>query len=138
YQVVLTRVFAEVSFGLENVGVAPKEIVSRARRALAELGITELAERPVAELSGGELQRVCLASALAFRPQLLLLDEPTSQLDPDAADAFLELVAGLGVTTLISEQRPRRVLRHADRVLFLEQGRMLLDAATSDAQEWLA
>jgi len=137
-QVVLTKVAREVAFGLENVGTAPNEILPRAYEALAAVGAEPLAERPVAELSGGELQRVCLASALALRPQLLLLDEPTSQLDPDAADAFLELVTGLGVAALICEQRPRRVLEHADRVLFLEHGELVLDAPVDEAREWLS
>jgi energy-coupling factor transporter ATP-binding protein EcfA2 len=137
-QIVLTQVSREVSFGLENLGTAPGEILPRAHEALIAVGAGHLAERPVTELSGGELQRVCLASALALRPKLLLLDEPTSQLDPDAADAFLELVADLGIAVLISEHRPGRVLRHADRVLFLERGRLLLDASVDDAEQWLA
>jgi energy-coupling factor transport system ATP-binding protein len=136
-QVVLTRVEREVAFGLENVGVAPEDILSRAREALAAVGAEHLALRPVAELSGGELQRVCLASALALRPQLLLLDEPTSQLDPDGAEAFLELVTELRIGVLVAEQRPRRVLEHADRVLFLEHGRVLLDAPPAEAGAWL-
>ncbi len=136
-QVVLTQVAREVAFGLENLGAAPNEILPRAHHALAAVGAEHLADRPVAELSGGELQRVCLASAVALEPQLLLLDEPTSQLDPEGADAFLELVAELDVAVLVSEQRPRRVLERADRVLFLERGRLLLDAPASTAQEWL-
>jgi energy-coupling factor transport system ATP-binding protein len=136
-QVVLGRVDREVAFGLENLGVAPDQILQRARAALAAVGAEQLAERNIAELSGGELQRVCLASALALRPQLLLLDEPTSQLDPAAADAFLELVASLDVAVVIAEQRPRRVLEHADRMLFLEHGRLLLDASAPDGETWL-
>jgi energy-coupling factor transport system ATP-binding protein len=137
-QVVLTRVAPEVAFGLENLGTPPDEILPRALEALTAVGAAHLADRPVAELSGGELQRVCLAAALALRPRLLLLDEPTSQLDPAAADDFLELVSEAGVATVIAEQRPRRVLQHADRVLFLESGRLLLDAGPSEAEEWLA
>jgi energy-coupling factor transport system ATP-binding protein len=136
-QVILSLVIREVAFGLENVGTAPTEIVARAHEALAAVGSEHLADRAVAELSGGELQRVCLASAVALRPKLLLLDEPTSQLDPDAADAFLEHVAGLGIAVLISDQRPRRVLEHAHRVLFLDEGRVLLDAAVQPAKDWL-
>lgn len=136
-QIVLSRVIREVAFGLENIGTAPEEIVGRAHEALAAVGSEHLAERAVAELSGGELQRVCLASAVALRPQLLLLDEPTSQLDPDAADAFLGHVAGLGIAVLICDHRPRRVLEHADRVLFLDGGRVLLDATVPTAREWL-
>jgi energy-coupling factor transport system ATP-binding protein len=137
-QVVLTEVAREVAFGLENLGTAPGQILGRVHEALAAVGVEYLASRAVAELSGGELQRVCLASALALRPRLLLLDEPTSQLDPEGAEAFLDLVAGLGVAVLITEQRPRRVLEHADRVLFLETGRLLLDAPAPAAERWLA
>jgi energy-coupling factor transport system ATP-binding protein len=137
-QVVLTRVAREVAFGLENLGTAPTKILPRAYEALAAVGAEPLAEKSVAELSGGELQRVCLASALSLRPQLLLLDEPTSQLDPDGADAFLDLVTALNIAVLICEQRPRRVLEHADRVLFLEHGELVLDAPVDEACEWLS
>ena len=130
-QIVLTHVAREVAFGLENLGTPPNEILPRAHHALATVGALPLVDRPVSELSGGELQRVALASALALRPRLLLLDEPTSQLDPAAAGSFLELVAELGIAVVIAEQRPRRVLEHADRVLFLENGRVLFDAAAS-------
>ena len=88
----MSRVANEVAFGLENVGVTPGEIWPRVDEALASVGAGHLPERPVSELSAGELQRVCLASALALRPRLLLLDEPTSQLDPEAAEAFFDLV----------------------------------------------
>jgi energy-coupling factor transport system ATP-binding protein len=137
-QIVLSQVIREVAFGLENLGVRPREILSRAYDALDAVGAAHLAERAVAELSGGELQRVCLASALALRPRVLLLDEPTSQLDPDAATAFLELVGELEPAVLISEQRPRRALEHADRVVFLDNGRVLLNAPTDEARGWLA
>ena len=133
-QVVFTRVRAEVVFGLENVGTPPAEIERRALGALAAVGAAELADRPVAELSGGELQRVCLASVLALRPRLLLLDEPTSQLDPDGAAAAIELARSSGATVVVSEQRPERVLEACDRVLFLEGGR-IRDGALPEA--WL-
>jgi energy-coupling factor transport system ATP-binding protein len=123
-QVVFTRVCAEVVFGLENLGTPPAEIKSRALEALTAVGAAELADRPVAELSGGELQRVCLASVLALRPRLLLLDEPTSQLDPDGAAAAIELARSSGAAVVVSEQRPERVLDACDRVLFLEGGRI--------------
>jgi energy-coupling factor transporter ATP-binding protein EcfA2 len=137
-QVVLSQVAREVAFGLENLGTRPGEILPRAQEALDAVGAAHLAERAVADLSGGELQRVCLASALALRPRLLLLDEPTSQLDPDAAAAFLELIDRLELAVLIAEQRPRRALERADRVVFLENGSIVLDAPTEAAYDWLA
>ena len=137
-QIVLSRVAREVAFGLENIGAAPAEILPRALHALGAVGAEQLADRNVAGLSGGELQRVCLASALALEPQLLLLDEPTSQLDPDAAESFLELVGALGIAVVIAEQRPRRVLEHADRVVFLEAGEVLFDESRAAAETWLA
>jgi energy-coupling factor transport system ATP-binding protein len=137
-QVVLTRVISEVAFGLENLGAPPAEIVPRALAALDLVGAAHLSERLVAELSGGELQRICLASALAPAPELLLLDEPTSQLDPAAADALLQLAEQLGAAVVFSEHRPRRALEHADRVVFLDRGRVLLDAPTAVAIAWLA
>jgi energy-coupling factor transport system ATP-binding protein len=137
-QVVLTRVANEVAFGLENLGTPPAEIRGRVDEALQAVGAEHLAERPVAELSGGELQRVCLASALALRPRLLLLDEPTSQLDPDAAESFFDLIEHLGCAVVVSEQRPVRPLARCDRVVFVEHGRVLLDAPRDAALDWLA
>ena len=122
-QVVMTRVAAEVAFGLENIGTPADEIVPRAQAALEAVGAAHLSERYVAELSGGELQRICLASALALEPELLLLDEPTSQLDPEAAEAFLDLAQSLarerGTAVLVSEQRPAAALDRCDRVVTL-------------------
>ncbi len=137
-QVVMAKVANEVAFGLENTAVEPGEIWPRVEEALALVGAEHLADRATGELSGGELQRVSLASALALKPQLLLLDEPTSQLDPEAAEAFFELVEHLPCAVLVSEQRPARPLAHVDRVLFMDGGRIVLDAPREQALAWLA
>jgi energy-coupling factor transport system ATP-binding protein len=137
-QVVMRRVANEVAFGLENLGTRPAEIWPRVEEALAAVGASELAERDVGELSGGELQRVCLAAALALEPRLLLLDEPSSQLDPDAAEAFFRYVERLPCAVLVSEQRPARPLAHCGRVVFLDGGRVVMDAPRDEALDWLA
>jgi energy-coupling factor transport system ATP-binding protein len=136
-QVVLTGVAAEVEFGLENVGAPPAEIQARALAALELVGSRGLAGRKAQELSAGELQRVCLASALALEPELLLLDEPTSQLDPEAVGPILD-AACEGRAAVISEQRPGPVLERCDRVLFVDRGRIVLDAPRAEAVGWLA
>jgi energy-coupling factor transporter ATP-binding protein EcfA2 len=137
-QVVMARVEHEVAFGLENLGVAPAEIRPRSLAALAAIGIPHLGPRATYELSSGELQRVCAAATLATRPALLLLDEPTSQLDPDGALALVELAVDSGSAVVISEHRAERLLDAVDRVLFLEGGRVVLDAGVSEARAWLA
>ena len=137
-QVVMAIVENEVAFGLENLGTEPAEIAPRAAAALGQVGVAHLSERRTAELSGGELQRVCLASALALEPRLLLLDEPTSQLDEDGASAFLAAVAEADCAVVLSEHRIERALALATRVLYMEGGRLLVDAPVAEAHDWLA
>jgi energy-coupling factor transport system ATP-binding protein len=137
-QVVFGHVANEVAFGLENVGAPPEHIWPRVRGALVAAGIEHLADRRTETVSAGELQRVCLASVLALEPELLLLDEPTSQLDPEAAEGLLDLAVELESAVVVSEQRPGMPLERCDRVLFLEGGRILLDAPRENALAWLA
>ena len=132
-QIVFGLVENEVAFGLENLGTPPLDIWPRVHSALADTGIARLAERRTETLSAGELQRVCLASVTALAPSLLLLDEPTSQLDPAGAEAILDLACELGAAVVVSEQRPTLPLERCDRVLFVESGRVKLDAAREEA-----
>jgi energy-coupling factor transport system ATP-binding protein len=132
-QVVFGRVENEVAFGLENLGTQPAHIWPRVHASLADTGIARLAERRTETLSAGELQRVCLASVVALEPSLLLLDEPTSQLDPGGAEAILDLACERGVAVVISEQRPTLPLERCDRVLFVEDGRLTINASREEA-----
>ena len=136
-QVVMGLAGNEVAFGPENLGVEPKEIWPRVDAALDAIGALHLRDRRTAELSGGELQRVCLAGALALGPRLFLLDEPSSQLDPDGAELLLRALTESGAAVVLSEHRVEWALAHADRVVFVDGGRIVLDARAEDAVTWL-
>ena len=122
-QAVLDRVEDEVAFALEEAGVPRQQMRLRVRQALEDTGLTAFRDRRLATLSGGERQRVALAAALALAPQVLLLDEPTSQLDLDGADTILAALAALnrrdGLTILMAEHRVERVARFCDRTIAL-------------------
>jgi len=130
-QSVMSRVDNEVAFGLECLGTPSEEISGRVAEALASVGLSQRATDMVSQLSSGQAQRLALADVLAMGPQVLALDEPTSQLDPEAAEEFLahmdrERRKG-GVTVLLAEQRLDRCLQLADRVVVLSQGRVVFD-----------
>ena len=122
-QVVMGTVRAELAFPLENRGESPAAVARGVEEVALALAIAPLLDRSTAELSGGELQRVALAAALAGRPHLVLLDEPTSQLDPVAGDELIWLLRRLneewGTTVVLVEHRLERCLPAADRVLAL-------------------
>jgi len=141
-QTVMNGVRAELELPLESRGVRGAALARAVEETALALGIADLLDRPVRSLSGGELQRVALASALAVRPGLLLLDEPTSQLDPVGAEELLAQLRRLnedhGTTVVLAEQRLERCLGAADRVVALEQGRVACDAAPAGFVEWAA
>lgn len=122
-QFVLDRVEDEIAFALENAAMPRQEMRVRVEEVLDLLDLAALRERQLETLSGGERQRVAIAAALAFRPRVLVLDEPTSQLDPQSAEdvlnALVRLNHDLGLTVLLAEHRLERVLQYADHVIAL-------------------
>ncbi len=139
-QVVMGSVRAEIAFPLEGRGDAANAVARGVEEVALALGIAHLLERSTSGLSGGELQRVALAAALARRPPLLLLDEPTSQLDPVAGDELVWLLRRLneewGTAIVLAEHRLERCLAAADRVVALRDGAVACDAAPAGFAEW--
>jgi len=124
-QFVVDRVEDEIAFALENAAIPPAEMRFRVEEVLDLLGLVSLRDRSVDTLSGGEKQKVAIAAAMALRPSVLVLDEPTSQLDPQSAaevlQALVSLNRDLGLTILLAEHRMERVLPYADQLIYLEQ-----------------
>ena len=139
-QIVMGTVRSELAFGLENRGLAAAAVAREVEEVALALGIAPLLERPTHELSGGELQRVALGAALAGRPELVVLDEPTSQLDPVAGDELIWLVRRLneqwGTAVVLAEQRLERCLPAADRVVAMDAGRIVCDAPPAGFLAW--
>jgi energy-coupling factor transport system ATP-binding protein len=135
-QFVLDDVEAELAFGMENLGLSGPLMRKRVEEVIDQVGINHLRRRRIDTLSGGERQRVAIAAALAVHPQALVLDEPTSQLDPQAAEDVLQvvmrLVAELGMTTVIAEHRVERIAPFVDRIWTLDAG-VLKDQAPRTA-----
>jgi energy-coupling factor transport system ATP-binding protein len=127
-QSVAATVDEEIAFSMEQLGVAPMIMRTRVEEMLDLLGVASLRSRAVTTLSGGERQRVAIAAAMALHPRLLVLDEPTSQLDPwgadDVANALERLNADLNVTIVIAEHRIDRLLPLMDTMTWIEDGQM--------------
>jgi energy-coupling factor transport system ATP-binding protein len=139
-QVVMGSVRSELAFPLENRGWSGAEVARGVEETALALGIAPLLDRSTRELSGGELQRVALGATLAGRPRLLLLDEPTSQLDPVAGDELLGVLRRVneewGTAVVLAEHRLERCLPAADRVVALDGGAMAFDGTPEAFAAW--
>jgi energy-coupling factor transport system ATP-binding protein len=139
-QVVSTTVSAEIELPLEMRGDSPASRARAVEEVALALAIPHLLDRTVDTLSGGELQRVALAAALVTRPSMVLLDEPTSQLDPVAGDELIWLLRRLneewGVAVLLAEHRLERCLAAADRVIAMDAGAIAFDGSPGDFLSW--
>jgi len=128
-QIVCDKVWHELAFGLENLGLPQKEIALRVAEMASYLGIEPWYDKPVSALSGGQKQLLCLASVMVMHPDVLILDEPTSQLDPIAAAEFIHTLKKLNrdfsLTVLIAEHRLEELVPICDRLIVLEKGGLL-------------
>ena len=130
-QIVTDKVWHELSFGLESLGCDQKTMRARVAEMACYFGIADWFHRDVATMSGGQKQLLNLASIMAMHPEVLILDEPTSQLDPIAASDFLNTVrkinTELGTTIIITEHRLEDIYPYADRAVVMEQGKIIAD-----------
>ena len=123
-------VFSEVAYGLENLGLPADEMVERVNKILHELKIDDLREKHPVELSGGQRQRVALASILVMDPDILIIDEPTSQLDPESTEKVFEIIKLLKEkkkTIVLVEHKIDLISEYADRVILIDDKRIGYD-----------
>ena len=141
-QIVTDKVWHELAFGLESLGEDTATIRLRVAEMASYFGIQAWFHKDVAELSGGQKQLLNLASVMVMQPDVLILDEPTSQLDPIAAEEFLDTVRKinreLGTTVLLAEHRLEQVVTMSDRVVVLDDGRIIADDAPANVGAILA
>lgn len=126
-QFIVDRVEDEIAFGLEHASIPRDEMIIRVNRIMELMELTSLRDRRLETLSGGECQRLAIASTMVLQPRVLVLDEPTSQLDPFSANELLDflvkLKTELQLTIVLAEHRIERVLPYCDRIIFLESGK---------------
>lgn len=132
-QLISNHVEREIAFGMENLCFPNDLMKKRIEEALDAVNISRLRNRITSELSGGQKQKVAIASALAMHPSILLLDEPTSELDPRSAEEVLNVIEKindeLGLTILLVEHRLERVIHHVDRILMIDGGKLIYDGS---------
>ncbi|MCI0609232.1 MAG: energy-coupling factor ABC transporter ATP-binding protein [Anaerolineae bacterium] len=128
-------VFEELAFGLENIGVPRDEMKVRVEDAMKLTGISDLADRSPYSLSGGQQQRVALTSILVMQPKVLVLDEPTSQMDPIGTREVFGVIRKLaeqGMTVILVEHKVEWIAQFADRVIALKDGQILLEGTPGE------
>lgn len=121
-------VYEEIAFGLENLGLERAEMKARIDWALQLLDIEACRERNPFDLSGGQMQRLALASIIAMRPEIIVLDEPTSQLDPQGSEEVFQAVQSLcqeGLTIIMAEHKMEKIAKYANRIFLLHQGELV-------------
>ena len=136
-QLVSSIVEQEIAFGLENFGIKKNIMNKRIEEVLDAIGISHLRHRNISSLSGGEKQKVAIAGVLVLNPSILILDEPTSELDPKSAEEIIHFIKrlneDLGLTIILVEHRIDRVLNFVDRLVVMKQGRVQYD---DNPQNW--
>jgi energy-coupling factor transport system ATP-binding protein len=128
-------VFEEIAFGLENIGIPRDEMIARVEDAMKLTGISDLADRSPYSLSGGQQQRVALTSILVMQPKVLVLDEPTSQMDPiGTREVFgvIRKMAEQGMTVILVEHKVEWIAQFSDRIIALKDGHILLEGTPRD------
>ena len=128
-------VFEEIAYGLENLGLDKEEIISRVEKILKLLEIEKLRDRNPYDLSGGQKQRVALASIIAMNPDILVIDEPTSQLDPKGTEdifKIINLMANEGKTIILVEHKLELIAEYAQNILVLDEGEIILSGKAEE------
>lgn len=128
-------VFEEITYGLENLGLEKEEIISKVEKILKLLEIEKLRERNPYDLSGGQKQRVALASIIAMNPDILVIDEPTSQLDPKGTEdifKIINLMANKGKTIILVEHKLELIAEYAQNILVLDEGEIILSGKAEE------
>jgi energy-coupling factor transport system ATP-binding protein len=121
-------VYEEIAFGLENIGIPRAEITERIDYVLDLLQIDHVKHHNPFDLSGGQMQRMAIASIIAMKPEILVLDEPTSQLDPEGSEEVFQAIKSLsnqGITVIMAEHKMEKVAEHCNRVLLLDEGKVI-------------
>ena len=132
---VAETVFEEIAFGLENLGVAASDIRARVEEVLTLTKIASLRDRHPLELSGGQLQRVALASIIVMEPEILVIDEPTSQLDPAGTEEVFEVIKRMKEkekTIILVEHKMELIAEYSDQIVLLDEGKVVLEGSCDE------